>query len=235
MNRSYLPIISGLVAAGAIAGLSVTAHAATISIGTALNGGAITLQKSGSTPGPVTFTGPVGAYNLDTVSGVDLTVASLDSNSINATAAGTLDTLNIFVSASDITSFSGLVQALSGLTVNILTPGWTVTESTFEDNSNTVFGTTTNSLTATLLATNTFTSGPDKFTLLTPVNVTSPFSVTEEFVIKSNGFSGAANDTIDLSGTVPEPATWAMLGIGFAAMGFLGFRKARARSAISIG
>ena len=54
------------------------------------------------------------------------------------------------------------------------------------------------------------------------------------YQISSNGLGGAVNDTIDVSG-VPEPSTWAMLGIGFAAMGFVGFRKARARSAISIG
>ena len=70
MKRSYFPILSGLVAAGAIAGLSVPAHAATISIGTALNGGAITLQASGATPGPVTFSGPVGGYNINVVDGM---------------------------------------------------------------------------------------------------------------------------------------------------------------------
>ena len=222
------------VAAAAL-GLAGTAHASTISIGTSINGGAITLQSSGATPGPVTFTGPVGSYNLDTVSGVDLTAASLDSNSINGTSLGSFDTLNIFVSASDITSFSGVVQALSGLTVNFLTPGWSVTESTFEDNSNTVFGTTANSLTATLLATNTFTSGPDTFTLTTPVSVTAPFSVTEEFVIKSNGFSGAANNTIDLSGTVPEPATWVMMTLGFVGLGYAAIRRSsKDQSALAI-
>jgi PEP-CTERM motif len=217
-------LLLSAVAAAAL-GVAGTAQASTISIGTSINGGAITTQASGATPGPVTFTGPVGAYNLDTVSGIDLTAASLDSNSINGTSNGTLDTLNVFISASDITSFSGLVQALSGLTVNFLSKGWTVTESTFEDNSNMVFGTTANSLTAIQLATNTFTSGPDIFTLLTPVSVTTPFSVTEEFVIQSNGFSGSANNTIDLSGTVPEPSTWAMLGLGFAGMGLLGLAR----------
>jgi hypothetical protein len=217
-------LLLSAVAAAAL-GVAGTAQASTISIGTSINGGAITTQASGATPGPVTFTGPVGAYNLDTVSGIDLTAASLDSNSINGTSNGTLDTLNVFISASDITSFSGLVQALSGLTVNFLSKGWTVMESTFEDNSNMVFGTTANSLTAIQLATNTFTSGPDIFTLLTPVSVTTPFSVTEEFVIQSNGFSGSANNTIDLSGTVPEPSTWAMLGLGFAGMGLLGLAR----------
>jgi hypothetical protein len=33
---------------------------------------------------------------------------------------------------------------------------------------------------------------------------------------------------------VPEPSAWAMLRIGFAAMGFVGLRKARARSTISV-
>ena len=51
MNGSYFPSLSGLVAAAAIAGLSVPAYAATVSIGTAVNGGAITLQNSGAAPG----------------------------------------------------------------------------------------------------------------------------------------------------------------------------------------
>ena len=228
MNGSYLPILSGLVAAGAIAGLSVPAHAATISIGTALNGGAITTQATGAAPGPVTFSGPVGAYDIDTVSAADLTAASLDSNAISATSTGSSDALDVYVSVSDITGLSGLKSALSGLTVNFLTPGWTVTETTFEDNTNTVFGT------MNLLTTHTFTSGPDTFTGLASVNVTSPFSVTELYVVQSKGLVGAANDTIDITAVVPEPSTWAMLGIGFAAVGFIGFRRARARSTISI-
>jgi hypothetical protein len=38
----------------------------------------------------------------------------------------------------------------------------------------------------------------------------------------------------DFSSTVPEPSTWAMMLFGFAWLGYVGFRKARARSAISI-
>jgi PEP-CTERM motif len=38
----------------------------------------------------------------------------------------------------------------------------------------------------------------------------------------------------DFSSTVPEPSTWALMLLGFAGLGYVGFRKARARSAISI-
>jgi hypothetical protein len=175
----------------------------------------------------VNSSGPIGAYDVNTESGVDLSAASLNSNSLNASSSGTLDTLGIFVSVSDITTAASVVKFLSGLTVNLLTPGWSVTESTFEDNSNTVFGTT--GATVTTLATNMFT-GIGTFSLTTPVSVTSPLSVTEEFLIKSNGLSGSSNNTIDLSGTsavIPEPATWAMLGLGFAGMGLLGLTRRR--------
>ena len=162
------------------------------------------------------------------VDGTDLTAASLNSNAQDATTAGTSDVLDIFVSVSDIAGLSGLQTALSGLTVNFLTAGWTVTESTFEDNTNAVFGMTN------LLTTHTFTSGPAIFSGLASISVTSPFSVTELYQISSNGLRGAANDTIDLSSAVPEPSTWALLGIGFAAIGLAGFRRARARSTISV-
>jgi hypothetical protein len=54
-------------------------------------------------------------------------------------------------------------------------------QSTFEDNANTVFGTTN------LLTTHTFTTGPDVFAGLASVDVTSPFSVTELYQISSGG------------------------------------------------
>jgi PEP-CTERM motif len=38
----------------------------------------------------------------------------------------------------------------------------------------------------------------------------------------------------DFSSSVPEPSTWAMTLLGFGGLGYVGFRKARARSAISI-
>ena len=169
----------------------------------------------------MSFSGAVGAYNINVVDAVDLTTSSLNSNAQDATSTGTLDVLDVYVSVSDITGLSGLKEALSGLTVNFLSPGWSVSESTFEDNTNTVFGT------MNLLATRTFTSGPDAFASLNSVNVTSPFSVTERYQISSGGVSGAANDTIDLSAVVPEMSTWAMMLLGFVGLGFAGYRRTR--------
>ena len=71
--------------------------------------------------------------------------------------------------------------------MNFLTAGWSVTESTFEDNSNSVFGTAICWLRITFLrAADTFFR---RWPLVTAV--TSPFSVTELFQISSNGLSGA--------------------------------------------
>jgi PEP-CTERM motif len=42
------------------------------------------------------------------------------------------------------------------------------------------------------------------------------------------GFYGDANgNTIGFESTIPEPSTWAMMMVGFAGLGFLGYRKVR--------
>jgi hypothetical protein len=54
------------------------------------------------------------------------------------------------------------------------------------------------------------------------------------FVIRATG-AGNTNLSIDLSSSViPETSTWAMMLLGFAVLGYVRFRKARAGSAISI-
>jgi hypothetical protein len=43
---------------------------------------------------------------------------------------------------------------------------------------------------------------------------------------------GSANSTIDISAAslIPEPSTWAMLGVGFAGIGLVGVTKRRKTS-----
>jgi hypothetical protein len=46
--------------------------------------------------------------------------------------------------------------------------------------------------------------------------------------------SGAnQNFTLDIGAAVPEPSTWAMMALGFAGLGFLGYRKTRGDNALA--
>jgi PEP-CTERM motif len=74
------------------------------------------------------------------------------------------------------------------------------------------------------------TSNPDSFadTANTPFVATGPFSLTETASLTMAGGSNITgfNQAIDAtSGVVPEPSTWAMMGIGFALMAFMGVRR----------
>lgn len=57
-------------------------------------------------------------------------------------------------------------------------------------------------------------------------------------LVFDNGSGGTSSwvfdvSTITFSGGVPEPSTWAMMGLGFAALGFAGYRARRPRTAIA--
>ena len=144
-----------------------------------------------------------------------------------ATAAGTL---NVYVTEQGIT-LSTLIHWESTFTENKLPAGWSVTEWTALDPAN-------GQLTTPFLL-----GGPAVFTGPAATfddivnNVVFPpgslYSVTEKFSIdaSSNFFNGSANSTIDIAGT-PEPSTWALMLLGFAGLGFLGYRGSR--KAVSI-
>jgi hypothetical protein len=85
----------------------------------------------------------------------------------------------------------------------------------------------------------------DTLGLLFDVNTTTPVSGAYPlFAVWSNtaqgGYSAAFTGVVDgveyyniqgsaaVSGAVPEPSTWAMLLLGFAGLGFAGYRRARA-------
>ena len=69
---------------------------------------------------------------------------------------------------------------------------------------------------------------PDSFagSLISPFDALGPYSMTESaaLVLRAGGSITGFNQAME-STAVPEPSTWAMLAIGFAALGFAGFRR----------
>jgi hypothetical protein len=59
--------------------------------------------------------------------------------------------------------------------------------------------------------------------------LTAPYSLTEEFIITATG-NEATQANIVIFAVVPEPSTWAMMLIGFAALGFAFHRSRRKMS-----
>jgi PEP-CTERM motif len=114
---------------------------------------------------------------------------------------------------------------LSSLTTNILPKGWTLTESTYADASDTAFGKGTALYSATW--------GPSGSSI---INATAsgtaawmpsaPYSLTEIYSITASG-AGDTNDTIDIT-EVPEPATLAIFAGGLLAGALALSRRRRA-------
>ena len=61
-----------------------------------------------------------------------------------------------------------------------------------------------------------------------------PFSMTEEAVFTLTPFGQLINrGQSEVKLAVPEPSTWAMMLLGFAGLGYAGFRKARSARSIA--
>jgi len=201
--------------------LGTSAHADLITIGlqeSGVNGGAITTEASGS--GSTNFVGPYGSFVFNSVNATDVVASGLPmlltSNTLNfsSTSGGTLD---VWVTAQGLSVPGAAVPLLSAFTVNGLVNS-TVTENTFY-NGTQISTFSTSSQTADFAA------------LSGALNLSGPFSVTEEYVITSQA-GGSANLTATIS-AVPEPATWAMLLVGFAGVGFMAYRG-RSRSSLRL-
>ncbi|WP_170153284.1 PEP-CTERM sorting domain-containing protein [Roseiarcus fermentans] len=118
----------------------------------------------------------------------------------------------------------------SYLEEDFLPPNWSVTETTWLDNADRPFGMRVQ------LATNTVGPGPGSAETVNsrPIFVRSLYSLTDEFVV---GWSPAGSDyateniVVGSSASasralsnVPEPSTWTMMVLGFAGLGFAGYR-----------
>jgi hypothetical protein len=228
-------IVGALLTSAALWGSSANALSITINGGESPTFPPIfTTLLSGSSPLSLPATPCCGATDSFTVSADAVGTPPLpsgrlltDTVDVNSTAAGTLI---IWVTETGLTSPLGNLNFTSGLTSNLIDGAISsVTLSTFVSPTDGV-----SPPNGTPLDTATFT-GLGTETLSTVDNPgAGPYSLQEVFVVHATG-AGDTNLTIDLtSSVIPETSTWAMMLLGFAGLGYVGFRKARARSAISI-
>jgi len=219
----------GALAASACALCAVPAGATTtIDIGWNTVGGQIGIATlaTGSGSG-VSWVGSLLGFNFNVVSGSDPDPLDFLSTADDG-APGAAGPIYVYVTETGLTSLKSPVDIRSSLTENELSPGWTVTETTFEDNSNAAYGQ------ATTLLSHTFTgpiTTPSALSGVTLDSVSSPFSITQMYEITATGV-GSAGSTEHVS-VVPELATWGMLVLGFAGLGLAGYRGSRKTAAFA--
>ena len=68
---------------------------------------------------------------------------------------------------------------------------------------------------------------PDSFSgsLVTPFTANAPFSMTEGAALALIGGGSVTGFNQAMESGIPEPSTWVMMGLGFAALGFVGYRR----------
>lgn len=206
-----------LLAAAALLAATALAKANTVEIGVSLNNGAIATVASGG--GEAAVSGAVfGPFTLD-ASGFGNPPLSLpnlqDGNAIGVATSGSANTLQVFVTQTGVTALTGAQLLESSFTQNLLTAGWTVTATTFADNTNTAYGM------QQMLNQVVFTAS-DITSDLTALAVLGggPFSLTEEWSF-SAPTSGQSNNTTDILAATPLPgAVWLFAG-GLALFGFI--------------
>jgi hypothetical protein len=231
-------LLSGVVLA--VFGMTtvVAARAQTISIG-AGPAGSVTTIATDATPGapgilPIvevvnssTFGEPVLATAQDWTLGDDL--GSTISASPFGAEPGVIISLWVTETDIDLGSTPQRLSFVSGFAQNRLPAGATVTETTWFDAGDTAYGTRTQ------LATDRLTSIGSK-SVTSVIDAVALYSITEEYdVTYSNPEPPTALSTISLTTTdgsipvvpVPEPPTWAMMLLGFAGLGYAGYRETK--------
>jgi hypothetical protein len=219
MFSKRLVALAGIAAS--LAWVSTANAVTTVSIGlqeASQNGGAISNVASGADF--AVFGGSYGPiFNVTIDSG------SLGSNSFNTQSQNQFSgagTLTVYVTASGLTDPTGLFAALSSFTENSLASGISVTQQTYFNASDAIFGT------ETLLGEHTFT-GPFVTTQtessLDLVNVlATPFSITAKYTIVAQN-AGSNNSTINISAETPLPGTLPLIAGGLGALWMVGRKR----------
>jgi hypothetical protein len=228
-------ISKAVIGALALAGgglIALPAQAEQIYIGfqeALVNGGAITLKASGSaTTGPF-FNGSYGSFHITDAVGLDTGANSSApdfGSSVTVATKGPLakaSTITIYVEEVGLTGPSQAFQV--GLTGNFLSAGWTALESDYETSGNTP---PPPWVTSNLLLSHMFT-GTNVAVADNGVGAAAgsgPYTLTEKYVISAPASSMSGHVLLtENTLTVPEPATWGMLVMGFIGLGYAAFRR----------
>jgi hypothetical protein len=231
MMSKFKSLIVGGVCAAALA-TGPVAHSAILNISVFDNGTLVAMAAPSTT----------GTATLDASSDPEFAVIGVRADGPGILPSADLSSVTLSISAAK--GFTGTHV----LTIDIyqtgvsISPG-TVTESTFTVNNligkpgptteSDYYNGTTNTL-GTLLETATFPTG-------TTTGTAGPLASTigaitadaEQYMITFKRPIESANDTIQLTtGVIPEPSTWAMMLLGFAGLGFVGYRKVKSRRTV---
>jgi hypothetical protein len=70
-----------------------------------------------------------------------------------------------------------------------------------------------------------FTQSSDSAFEVQPAFLTGPYTAEVKYTINSDGIGGFNGGIAMSVAAVPEPATWAMMILGFAGIGFMAYRR----------
>jgi hypothetical protein len=216
---SSLPRVGAVLLALTTAGKADTINVVAIVDGTL----AYSDSSSTGTLAPLGFF-PIGVYTTSLKIFSETSLAAPDvlrTNTLNINqTAGGIHQLIIDIGAQGLSGPNALTNWLSTFSVSGLTAGWSVQEQTF---INGVLLADTGVLTAASVS---------AFTDAAAVG--GLFNAEVRYIINSVGignFSGGIDISVtDISvAAVPEPATWSMMILGFAGVGFMAYRASRSQ------
>jgi PEP-CTERM motif-containing protein len=179
-------------------------------------------NSTSSNTGSAMLSGTTGNFSYSLISSVGTTAPAVLTTQISTVSDITTGTVfTIEASSTGNTAPIGTnLPFLSTFAQNLT--GMQVTETTYVSQTNTQFALTD------LLGTTTFPAGTTNGSSASVnlATITSPYSITEVFTLtpSANGQTDLSSG-ITVTAGVPEPATWAMIVLGFLGVGFMAYRR----------